>query len=171
MRFTTKPFRKRASPLANPSPPESRHRYFTLVKYDGATSSRAFQTRQLNGRRNLTLIDDTSVVSACTILNQGSRQILISFWDSLPTGQHFSWSTGPLKSYPLAGRSVLLPSIVLTKGMGVPKDSDPNLKEYGMTGGLDLPATQALNNAIPATDEDAKDTSISYYQGKGFRFN
>lgn len=146
-------------------------RYSTLVEYDGTTTSRAFRTWQLNGRRNLTLIDDASVVSACTILNQGSRQILVSFWDSLPTGRHFSWSIGPLKSYPLAGRSVLLPSTVLTKGVGVPKDSDLNLKEYAVTGVLDLPATQAVNNANPATDEEAEEALISYYQGKGFRFN
>jgi len=146
-------------------------KYLTLVETDGLTSNRAFRTWQLNGKKNYTLLDDTSVLATCSVLDQGTKKVLVSYWDSLPTGRHFNWSTGKLKGFTLAGRSVLLPPTVLTKGVGVPKDSDPNLKEYAATGVLDFPATQAVNNANPLTDEDAENALKSYYQSKGFNFD
>jgi len=145
-------------------------KYLTLAEYDG-TTSRAFRTWELRGKKSYTLIDDEDVVFSCSVLTQGTRKIHVSYWNSFPGGRHFSWSTGQLKSYILSGRTFLLPTPVLTKGVGVPKDSDLNLKEYGVTGVLDLPATQAVNNANPATDEKAEEALISHFQGKGFRFN
>jgi len=146
-------------------------KYLTLVEFNGTTSTRSFRTWQLNGKKAYTLIDATDVVSICTILNQGSKRILVSYWDSLPTGRHFSWSTGQLKSYTLAGRSVLLPANNQTRGVGVPKDSDLNLKEYSAIGVLDLPATQYVNAKNPADDDQAEAALHTYYTSKGFRFN
>jgi hypothetical protein len=146
-------------------------KYLTLTEFDGTTTSRSFRTWQLNGKKAYTLIDATDVVSICTILNQGSKRILVSYWDSLPTGRHFSWSTGQLKSYSIAGQSVLLPAIIQTRGVGVPKDSDLNFKEYSTIGVLDLPATQYVNTQNPADDDQAKAALQAYYTSKGFRFN
>ena len=146
-------------------------KYLTLTEFDGTTTSRSFRTWQLNGKKAYTLIDATDVVSICTILNQGSKRILVSYWDSLPTGRHFSWSTGQLKSYSIAGQSVLLPATIQTRGVGVPKDSDLNLKEYSAIGVLDLPATQYVNAQNPADDEQAETALQAYYISKGFRFN
>jgi len=146
-------------------------KYLTLTEFDGTTTSRSFRTWQLNGKKAYTLIDATDVVSICTILNQGSKRILVSYWDSLPTGRHFSWSTGQLKSYTLAGRSVLLPANNQTRGVGVPKDSDLNFKEYSAIGVLDLPATQYVNSKNPADDDQAEAALQTYYTSKGFRFN
>ena len=146
-------------------------KYLTLTEFDGTTTSRSFRTWQLNGKKAYTLIDDDDVVSTCATLNQGSKRILVSFWDSLPTGRHFSWSTGQLKSYSIAGQSVLLPAIIQTRGVGVPKDSDLNLKEYSAIGVLDLPATQYVNTQNPADDDQAKAALQTYYTSKGFRFN
>ena len=131
-------------------------KYLTLTEFDGTTTSRSFRTWQLNGKKAYTLIDDDDVVSTCATLNQGSKKILVSYWDSLPTGRHFSWSTGQLKSYSIAGQSVLLPAIIQTRGVGVPKDSDLNFKEYSVIGVLDLPATQYVNTRNPADDDQAK---------------
>ena len=147
-------------------------KYLTLVEFNGTTSTRSFRTWQLNGRNKAyTLIDDDDVVSTCATLNQGSKKILVSYWDSLPTGRHFSWSTGQLKSYTIAGQSVLLPAIIQTRGVGVPKDSDLNFKEYSVIGVLDLPATQYVNTQNPADDDQAKAALQTYYTSKGFRFN
>ena len=146
-------------------------KYLTLTEFDGTTTSRSFRTWQLNGKKAYTLIDDDDVVSTCATLNQGSKRILVSFWDSLPTGRHFSWSTGQLKSYSIAGQSVLLPAIIQTRGVGVPKDSDLNLKEYSAIGVLDLPATQYVNTQNPADDDQAKAALQAFYTSKGFRFN
>ena len=150
----------------------SQAKYLTLVEFNGTTSTRSFRTWQLNGRNKAyTLIDDDDVVSTCATLNQGSKKILVSYWDSLPTGRHFSWSTGQLKSYSIAGQSVLLPAIIQTRGVGVPKDSDLNFKEYSVIGVLDLPATQYVNTQNPADDDQAKAALQTYYTSKGFRFN
>ena len=150
----------------------SQAKYLTLVEFNGTTSTRSFRTWQLNGRNKAyTLIDDDDVVSTCATLNQGSKKILVSYWDSLPTGRHFSWSTGQLKSYSIAGQSVLLPAIIQTRGVGVPKDSDLNFKEYSVIGVLDLPATQYVNTRNPADDDQAKAALQTYYTSKGFRFN
>lgn len=146
-------------------------KYLTLTEYNGTTTSRAFRTWELRGKKSYTLIDDNDVVFLCSILNQGTRKILVSYWDALPTGRHFSWSTGQLKSYTLAGKSYLLPPTVLTKGVGVPKDSDLNFKEYSATGVLDLPATQYVNAQNPADDDQAEAVLQTYYTSKGFRFN
>jgi len=146
-------------------------KYLTLTEFDGTTTSRSFRTWQLNGKKAYTLIDATDVVSICTILNQGSKRILVSYWDSLPTGRHFSWSTGQLKSYTIAGQSVLLPAIIQTRGVGVPKDSDLSLKEYSVVGVLDLPATQYVSAQNPADDAQAGAALQAYYISKGFRFN
>ena len=150
----------------------SQAKYLTLVEFEGTTSTRTFRTWQLNGKKKAyTLIDDDDVVSTCATLNQGSKKILVSYWDSLPTGRHFSWSTGQLKSYPIAGQSVLLPANIQTRGVGVPKDSDLSLKEYSATGVLDLPATQYVNAKNPADDDQAETALQAYYTSKGFRFN
>jgi hypothetical protein len=154
---------------ANSTRTQTKH--LTLTEFDGTTTSRSFRTWQLNGKKAYTLIDATDVVSICTILNQGSKRILVSYWDSLPTGRHFSWSTGQLKSYTLAGRSVLLPANNQTRGVGVPRDSDLNLKEYSAISVLDLPATQYINAQNPADDDQAEATLQTYYTSKGFRFN
>jgi len=146
-------------------------KYLTLTEFDGTTTSRSFRTWQLNGKKAYTLIDATDVVSICTILNQGSKRILVSYWDSLPTGRHFSWSTGQLKSYSIAGQSVLLPAIIQTRGVGVPKDSDLNFKEYSAIGVLDLPATKYVNTQNPADDAQAGAALQAYCISKGFRFN
>jgi len=149
----------------------SQAKYLTLTEFDGTTTSRSFRTWQLNGKKAYTLIDATDVVSICTILNQGSKRILVSYWDSLPTGRHFSWSTGQLKSYSIAGQSVLLPATIQTRGVGVPKDSDLNLKEYSAIGVLDLPATKYVNTQNPADDAQAGAALQAYCISKGFRFN
>ena len=144
-------------------------KYLTLSEFDGDTS-RSFRTWQLGTRRSYLLIDDNSVVSPWTILSQGSRKFFVSYWNSMPGGRHFSWSTGVMKSYPVAGRSVLLPSPVQTRGIGVPMGSDTNLKEYSVNGTLDLPATQYVNAQNPADDEDAAAALIAYYTSRGFTF-
>ena len=150
----------------------SQAKYLTLVEFNGTTSTRSFRTWQLNGKNKAySLIDDDDVVSTCATLNQGSKKILVSYWDSLPTGRHFSWSTGQLKSYTIAGQSVLLPAIIQTRGVGVPKDSDLSLKEYSAVGVLDLPATQYVSAQKPADDDQAETALQAYYTSKGFRFN
>lgn len=150
----------------------SQAKYLTLVEFNGTTSTRSFRTWQLNGKNKAySLIDDDDVVSTCATLNQGSKKILVSYWDSLPTGRHFSWSTGQLKSYTIAGQSVLLPAIIQTRGVGVPKDSDLSLKEYSAVGVLDLPATQYVSAQNPADDDQAETALQAYYTSKGFRFN
>ena len=150
----------------------SQAKYLTLVEFNGTTSTRSFRTWQLNGKNKAySLIDDDDVVSTCATLNQGSKKILVSYWDSLPTGRHFSWSTGQLKSYSIAGQSMLLPAIIQTRGVGVPKDSDLSLKEYSVVGVLDLPATQYVSAQNPADDDQAKAALQAYYISKGFRFN
>jgi hypothetical protein len=150
----------------------SQAKYLTLVEFNGTTSTRSFRTWQLNGKNKAySLIDDDDVVSTCATLNQGSKKILVSYWDSLPTGRHFSWSTGQLKSYTIAGQSVLLPAIIQTRGVGVPKDSDLSLKEYSVVGVLDLPATQYVSAQNPADDAQAGAALQAYYISKGFRFN
>jgi len=136
------------------------------MDFDGSSSSRSFRTWQLASRRSYSLMEDAS----CRILNQGSRKILVTCYNSLPEGRHFSWSTSQLTSYPVAGRSVLLPSPVQTRGIGVPMGSDTNLKEYSVNGTLDLPATQYVNAQNPADDEDAAAALIAYYTSKGFAF-
>jgi hypothetical protein len=150
-------------------PSRTQVKYLTLTEYDGNTS-RNFRTWQRSGSKSYLLADDNSVDQPCSILNQGSKKILVSYWNSFPGGRHFSWSTGPLKSYLVAGQTVLLPSPVQTRGVGVPMGSDTNLKEYSSTGTLDLPATQYVNAQNPADDGDAAYALMAYYTTKGFTF-
>lgn len=153
-----------------PSSTRTTAKYLTLTEYDGSTASRSFRTWQL-ARKKYTLVDDADVVSTCAILNQGTRKTLVSYWNSFPAGRHFSWSTGPLKNYPLSpSRTVQLPSTVLTRGIGVPKDAESNLKEYSVVGVLDLPATQYINALDPADDTSAEAALKAYYVSKGFQF-
>ncbi|NBT47885.1 MAG: hypothetical protein EBT07_08730 [Actinobacteria bacterium] len=151
------------------TPSRTQVKYLTLTEYDGNTS-RNFRTWQLSGRKTYLLYDDTSVTFTCSILNQGSKKMLVSYWDSLPAGRHFSWSTGLLKPYSVAGQTVQLASPVQTKGVGVPMGSDTNFKEYSSTGTLDLPATQYVNAQNPADDDDAAYALMAYYTTKGFTF-
>jgi hypothetical protein len=150
-------------------PSRTQVKYLTLTEYDGNTS-RNFRTWQRTGSKSYLLHDDTSVTFTCSILNQGSKKILVSYWDSLPAGRHFSWSTGLLKPYSVAGQTVQLASPVQTKGVGVPMGSDTSLKEYSSTGTLDLPATQYVNAQNPADDGDAAYALMAYYTTKGFTF-
>jgi len=142
----------------------------SLMDFDGSSSSRSFRTWQLTSKRAYTLIEDESVISTCRILNQESRKILITWYNSLPAGRHFSSSTSQLFSYPVAGRNVLLPRSATTRGLGVPTDSDPNYKEYSVASVLDLPATRYVNEQDPASDEEAEAALIAYYTSKGFAF-
>ncbi|NBU72358.1 MAG: hypothetical protein EBS53_13110 [Bacteroidetes bacterium] len=144
-------------------------KYLTLTEYDGSIN-RNFRTWQRSGNKSYLLLDDDSVELTCAILDQGSKKILVSYWNSFPGGRHFSWSTGPLKSYSVAGQTVLLASPVQTRGVGVPMGSDTNLKEYSSTGTLDLPATQYVNAQNPADDDDAAAALMAYYTAKGFTF-
>lgn len=146
----------------------SQSKYLTLTKYDGDTSTN-FRTWQLSGKKGYTLIDDSDVTLFCSILNQGSKKILVSYWNSYP-GRHFSWSTGLLKPYSVAGQTVQLASPVQTRGVGVPMGSDTNLKEYSSTGTLDLPATRYVNERNPADKDDAEAALMAYYASKGFTF-
>lgn len=147
----------------------SQAKYLTLTEYDGSTS-RNFRTWQLSGRKSYLLYDDTSVSFTCSILNQGPKNILVSYWNSFPGGRHFSWSTGLLKPYSVAGQTVQLASPVQTKGVGVPMGSDTNLKEFSSTGTLDLPATQYVNEQNPADDDEAITALMDYFTRKGFTF-
>lgn len=148
----------------------TRATYLSLMDFDGSSSNRSFRTWQLTSKRAYTLIEDESVISTCRILNQGSRKILITWYNSLPAGRHFSSSTSQLFSYPVAGRNVLLPRSATTRGLGVPTDSDPNYKEYSVASVLDLPATRYVNEQDPASDEEAEAALIAYYTSKGFAF-
>lgn len=148
----------------------TRATYLTLMDFDGASSSRSFRTWQLASRRSYSLIEDASILSSCRILNQGSRKILVTWYNSLPEGRHFSWSVSQLTSYLVAGRNVWLPRATTTRGLGVPTDSDPNLKEYSVASVLDLPATRYVNEQDPVSDEEAEQALVQFLTARGFQF-
>lgn len=149
----------------------TRATYLTLMDFDGSTSNRSFRTWQLTSRRSYSLMEDASVISSCRILNQGSKKTLVTWYNSLPAGRHFSWSVSQLTSYLVAGRNVWLPRSTTTRGLGVPTDSDPNLKEYSVASVLDLPATRYVNEQNPISDEEAEEALVGFLTARGFRFN
>jgi hypothetical protein len=144
-------------------------KYLVLSEYDPG-GIRSFRTWQRNGK-SYTLVDDDVVYQTVSTLKQGSKKIFVSYWNSFPGGRHFSWSTGLLESYSVAGQPVLLASPLQTKGVGVPTGSDTNLKEYSATGMLDSIATDYVNRQNPANDDEAEAKLKEYYTAKGYTFS
>lgn len=71
----------------------------------------------------------------------------------------------------MAGRNVWLPRLTTTRGLGVPTDSDPNLKEYFVATVLDLPATRYVNEQDSVSDEETEQALVEFFTARGFQFN
>lgn len=109
------------------------------------------------------------------VLTQGSTKTHFSYLDETEGGgQHFSWSTGKLKTFTLGGKAFDLPPCVITKGVGVPRETDNPVyfKEYRVVGVLWKEAT-AVVNTPPADSSDSKATTalVNYLTSQGYTFN